>query len=462
MEGSNVMVPASDPDASAQLSAEIMLREARDGSAFLGKLDAGDLASLAQSISIVGYEAGEQVLVKGEPATWVGIVLSGELAASVDGAVVGTMGIGKIVGELAFFTGGNRLADVNGSKSGHIAFIMLPHLHQLFCDAPTTATKLVHAFGVSSLYQLSHNPVKHAALGWDMQLEEAASCAQAWQEAHFDDSDADLDAADVRVLAAHTRCHRFAEGEPLIDRFADNDGVITFVVSGCVLAVIKGVIVRTYEEGELISLNYFDASLLPFDTVGGSGGGVLGGITREAYARMAEARPLLALSFLRRIGKAAVSDVLGGTLSRKHGGSIGSVVPKPQLEAADAKASKDAARPPAAAASADPLANAEDLLGGDSSASPKSSHKSPRPSKRNSAAATLGKAMAGASTRRTSLGTAPLPDAEVLGAPLEAFHANKLKQVSLEPASKPTRRRCSLCSIPLPSTVLHFTPIRRL
>ena len=43
---------------------------------------------------------------KGELATWVGIVLSGKLGAVIDGRTVGHMGVGSVVGEVAFFVGG--------------------------------------------------------------------------------------------------------------------------------------------------------------------------------------------------------------------------------------------------------------------------------------------------------------------------------------------------------------------
>ena len=67
--------------------AEALLHEAREHSPFLEQLTAGDIASLAEVITVVGFETDEQVLAKGEPATWVGIVLSGELAAVIDGQV---------------------------------------------------------------------------------------------------------------------------------------------------------------------------------------------------------------------------------------------------------------------------------------------------------------------------------------------------------------------------------------
>ena len=63
------------------MEAEQLLHEAREHSPFLKELDEGDIASLAAVVSVFAFEAGEQVMAKGEPATWVGIVLSGELAA---------------------------------------------------------------------------------------------------------------------------------------------------------------------------------------------------------------------------------------------------------------------------------------------------------------------------------------------------------------------------------------------
>ena len=90
------------------------------------------------------------MLSQGEQASWIGIVCSGVLAAIIDGNVVGTMGSGKIVGEVAFFTGGTRMADVHGKEEGYMALIMMSHVVELFKNAPTTAITLVRALVTSS------------------------------------------------------------------------------------------------------------------------------------------------------------------------------------------------------------------------------------------------------------------------------------------------------------------------
>ena len=96
------------------------------------------------------------------------------------------MGTGKIIGEIAFFAGGVRMANVKGSQGGFIAFITTKHLKQLFVVAPSTGAKMVHALGLSSLYQLTHNPREHPALAWNMTgTVEAEMEAQRWQTSYF-------------------------------------------------------------------------------------------------------------------------------------------------------------------------------------------------------------------------------------------------------------------------------------
>ena len=123
----------------------------------LGSFSVEDMSNLSQHLHFFDFDEGELVMQNGEVATWVGIVLSGELAATAGGQVVGRMTAGKVVGELAFFAGGTRHADVLGARDGLIAFIMMPNLEELFESCPQTATKLVRAFGASSVAQLAHN-----------------------------------------------------------------------------------------------------------------------------------------------------------------------------------------------------------------------------------------------------------------------------------------------------------------
>ena len=72
-----------------------------------------------------------------------GIVLAGTLVATLGDKRIGQMGVGTIVGEVAFFAGGTRMADVSGAEAGYIASIMVSDLAPFFKQAPRTAYKLL-------------------------------------------------------------------------------------------------------------------------------------------------------------------------------------------------------------------------------------------------------------------------------------------------------------------------------
>ena len=49
--------------------------------------------------------------------------------------VIGRMGPGSIVGEVAFFSAGIRMADVKGERRGFLAFMMINNLESLLADS---------------------------------------------------------------------------------------------------------------------------------------------------------------------------------------------------------------------------------------------------------------------------------------------------------------------------------------
>jgi CRP-like cAMP-binding protein len=340
-------VPLSETD---DLEAEDLLRNACFQSPFLAQMNAGDIQSLASTISIVDFQEGEQVMAKGQTATWVGIVLSGELAALVNGAVVGKMGVGKIVGDLSFFTGGIRHADVEGHETGFIAFIMTQNLLNLIKSAPSTGTKLLRAFGKSSLYQISHNPREHAPLSWNLSGQPLAMASEGWQADHFDVDEYGIEPEDAGALIGAIKCHKFQANELLIDRFADNEGCICFVISGTVRAELNGVHMRTFGEGSFLhDLHFFDKTLLPYNIIGNEPG-VLGSVNADAIESLAVSRPLLALAFMRRIGNSAVRTIREDAILERNDTST---IKKNQSAELDAREKEAAERAASATTGAD-------------------------------------------------------------------------------------------------------------
>merc|ERR1740130_1580640 len=112
------------------------------------------------------------------------------------------MTTGAIVGEVAFFAGGNRAADVTAGTSGYIAFIAPQHLLDLLKASPAAGCKLLRAFGASSLHQLTHNPQAHHPLQWNMIHTEVTPLAIRFQREHLDADVYGLDDLDVEELVA--------------------------------------------------------------------------------------------------------------------------------------------------------------------------------------------------------------------------------------------------------------------
>ena len=72
---------------------------------FLGVFDANDMSTLCEHLSFLAFDKDDIIMMRGEVATWMGIVLQGKLEASVGDKTVGVMSEGSIVGEVAFFAG---------------------------------------------------------------------------------------------------------------------------------------------------------------------------------------------------------------------------------------------------------------------------------------------------------------------------------------------------------------------
>ena len=297
--------------------AEDLLWSAIATSPFLSQqLDSEDALALAKYLTIVPFDVADVVMQKGETASWVGLVLAGALQANVAGEAIGApMGAGSIVGEIAFFHGGTRSADVSGSEAGYLATVLMGDLHQLFSGAPTTARRFVHALGVSSMAQILG--VNHAAqtpLAFELTQEEAEPEIGRWQRDHFLAEicpEHEISEEDGAYLLSCLRYHRFEPGERLVDAATLHECVY-FVVSGTVAVIepkVGGSERRTslgVGEKVLCDVDYFQKGLLPAKVIGDETG-ILACLGRDVIASLSASKPLLALALLRMIGSSAVT-----------------------------------------------------------------------------------------------------------------------------------------------------------
>lgn len=288
---------------------ELLLSHAVASSRFLAPLTPEDIGFMVRHLSIVTFDVNEVVMQRGELATWVGIVLSGSLVAHVDGKQVGQMRVGTIVGEVAFFAGGTRHADVRGAEKGFVASVMTGDLGRFFVDAPRTAYKLVRILGSSSIFQITRDPSLHAPLDFDLALGDASDEVQAWTEDHFVPTleEHDMDESEAKYLISSMQYHRFAAGDPLLDPFALNE-CVCFVVSGSV-DVIETWTGKQRQVGTqdkvLYDVEFFGTYGLPCNIVGREAG-VVAGLAHTVLKSLAQTRPELALKVMRMVGSSAV------------------------------------------------------------------------------------------------------------------------------------------------------------
>merc|ERR1712046_569010 len=69
-------------------------------------------------MEVLPFSAGDSVCTEGETATFLGIVLAGELAAKKGGTEVKHYEKGGMLGEAAFIVGGIRQADIDAKTDG--------------------------------------------------------------------------------------------------------------------------------------------------------------------------------------------------------------------------------------------------------------------------------------------------------------------------------------------------------
>ena len=286
-----------------------------------------DISVLANEVSILEFEEGEQIMTEGDEASWFGIVQSGSLEALIGSDVINVMGAGAVVGEMAFFTAGRRLATVRGVMSGYIAFIALQDVCAVLEERPETGASLMRIVGYSSIAQVARAPSEHPpptanlpAAVYEAEAREVLQRCLIQQQVASQRS-VDESAPEISTMLEALQYRRFKRGERLLDRFACSkvhDGLLGFVLEGKVELECCGMLLGERGAGEVLyAIDFFDPAILPYDVVGGQGGGVLAWLKRSELQRLAEAIPVIYLSVVRWVGRTAIQSVKNGFLRRR-------------------------------------------------------------------------------------------------------------------------------------------------
>jgi CRP/FNR family cyclic AMP-dependent transcriptional regulator len=103
----------------------------------IASMTTGQLAAIALFGEVRAFRWGQRVLIEGDEADGLYVLLSGHLRASVRGGMVGELGEGEIFGEIGLLEGGKRSATVTVvSADAEVLFMSRESFEQLLEAVP--------------------------------------------------------------------------------------------------------------------------------------------------------------------------------------------------------------------------------------------------------------------------------------------------------------------------------------
>ena len=141
--------PGVQDDLLKGVVAEDYLRKVQLVSEHFHGFDDDDVQTLARTMDVVTFKEGEQILQRGEPASWVGIVLEGDLDVPVAPQLTFHLHRGDFLGELSVFESGTRSADIVAGTDGVIGLLTFEALEAFLAENPPLGFKMLRAMGAA-------------------------------------------------------------------------------------------------------------------------------------------------------------------------------------------------------------------------------------------------------------------------------------------------------------------------
>jgi hypothetical protein len=143
---------ASDIDPSRALE---LLRDLQSHNDLFKVFTNDDLVLMSQGLSVLRLEPGEKIISKGEQASFAGIILEGEFGAVLSETnTTIPLKRGDLVGEMSYFLGGIRTADIVTVQPSVLAVLTFEELNHVYRQSGELQGKLIHLFGVASCRKL--------------------------------------------------------------------------------------------------------------------------------------------------------------------------------------------------------------------------------------------------------------------------------------------------------------------
>eukprot|EP00966_Prymnesium_polylepis_P168416 3893829-Prymnesium_polylepis.1 len=161
---------------------EEQLRRVQTISTAFHGFDDDDIRALATSIQVVAFKRGEDILRKGESASWFGIVLQGTLdvLVNVGLGLIFHIRRGDVFGEQSMFEANAvRSADVVAGSDGLMGLFTFRGLEAFVEANPALGLKMVRALGRASVDKLTNEKARVICAGQAQPVEPPSAAARA-------------------------------------------------------------------------------------------------------------------------------------------------------------------------------------------------------------------------------------------------------------------------------------------
>ncbi len=115
------------------------------GVALFSRCTAGELKTVARHVELVSFEPGEVLMAEGDPGDALFLILAGEAEVANGSKVIGRLGPGDNVGELALLDRAPRGATVAASTQLDAAVLGIRMFRTLLREFPSISEQLLAA-----------------------------------------------------------------------------------------------------------------------------------------------------------------------------------------------------------------------------------------------------------------------------------------------------------------------------
>ena len=273
-----------------------------------------ELDTLLPFLSLIEFEDGDPIIRCGEDATWTGVLLGGELEAVLpNGAVIGTVFPGTVVGEMALFRGGKRGCDMRATISGSIAVLKFSDVDTVASESPQLAHKLLLAFAREGYL---HTVFPQASPFIRRSKIEGVLGMSVFEPSKEKLSSRGWPQAELTLLFAALEVDSVEQGMTVLLKGRTIEFVI-FVLRG---GITHGA--KRHRVGDIVGASYAISGVPVVDEAVTDMDSVLGVLTLKRLKQLGDEHPRLAAKVLRLLGVLALggdldmlTDVIGGGAS---------------------------------------------------------------------------------------------------------------------------------------------------